>query len=81
MKRITNPETGKFRRFEMTEEEYRALVDDSEGLCVACGSIRGCCEPDARKYRCDDGCQQFTVYGVEELMLMGRIALQEGVES
>ena len=77
MKRITNPDTGKFRHFEMTEGEYKGLVDCYEGLCVSCGAERGCCEPDARRYECEEGCGKRTVYGAEELMLMGRIKLSE----
>jgi len=77
MKRVTNPDTGKFRHFEMSEDEYRALVDNYEGICTACSEVRGCCEPDARKYECTDGCREMRVYGAEELMLMGRIKLSE----
>jgi hypothetical protein len=73
MERVTNSETGKFRFFLMSEGEYRALTDDYEGLCVACGATRGACEPDARKYDCTEGCGRFMVYGAGELMLMGRI--------
>ena len=78
MRRVTNPETGKFRTFEMTEAEYHELTNDHLGLCVACGETRDCCEPDARRYRCDGGCEAMTVYGAEELMVMGRVAIVEG---
>ena len=77
MKRIVYPDTNKFYRFEMTLGEYQALVDDYEGLCIACGAARGCCEPDARKYECTDGCGQFRVYGAEELMMLDRIKLED----
>jgi hypothetical protein len=40
------------------------------GFCFACGAMQENCEPDARKYRCDD-CRQNEVYGAEELVLMG----------
>jgi hypothetical protein len=76
MKRITG-ETGKFQRFEMLEEEYKDLTDAMEGLCVACGSVRDCCEPDAERYDCED-CEKRTVYGTEQLLLMGRIEFSEG---
>ena len=42
------------------------------GYCLACGAMQECCEPDARKYRCDN-CQKNEVYGAEELLLMGRV--------
>jgi hypothetical protein len=42
------------------------------GFCLACGAMRECCEPDARKYKCDE-CEMHYVYGAEELMLMGRV--------
>jgi hypothetical protein len=42
------------------------------GYCLACGAMRDCCEPDARKYNCED-CKEPQVYGAEELMFMGRV--------
>lgn len=42
------------------------------GFCLACGAERGTCEPDARKYPCEE-CGLNQVYGAEELMLMGRV--------
>lgn len=47
-----------------------AQRDDGTGFCVSCGAQHGGCEPDARKYECDD-CGKHTVYGAEELLLMG----------
>jgi len=43
--------------------------DDYTGICIDCGSEQGGCEPDARKYKCED-CGKNTVYGAEELLLM-----------
>ena len=43
---------------------------DNPGFCIACGAEHYECEPDARRYPCDDGCGR-TVYGAEELVLMG----------
>lgn len=40
------------------------------GLCRNCGEEKDRCEPDARGYTCDV-CGKPTVYGAEELMLMG----------
>jgi hypothetical protein len=48
-------------------EEYR---DMDIGMCVKCGAEKECCEPDARKYKCDD-CGLRSVYGSEELLIMG----------
>ncbi len=42
------------------------------GFCLECGAMQECCEPDARKYHCDN-CGKSEVYGAEELLLMGRV--------
>lgn len=47
------------------EEEYL-------GFCLACGSTRGSCEPDARRYPCEK-CKAEKVYGIPELALMGLV--------
>lgn len=44
--------------------------DDNIGFCTACGAEQGNCEPDARRYECEE-CGKKTVYGAEELLLMG----------
>jgi hypothetical protein len=75
MKRLTTDE-GKFARFEMSEDEYLDLVANDLGLCVSCGSERDCVEPDAERYPCEE-CGSRKVYGVEQLMLLGRLALRE----
>lgn len=43
--------------------------DDGTGFCIACGNEQGGCEPDARKYKCNN-CEQMKVYGAEELLMM-----------
>jgi len=43
--------------------------DDCIGFCVACGEETNGVEPDARKYTCDS-CDEKTVYGAEELLIM-----------
>ncbi len=53
------PETTRFR---FTVEELQQADDLSEGFCLACRSPRGCCEPDARAYPCDE-CGELAVYG------------------
>ena len=44
-------------------------LDESVGICTACGNEQGCCEPDARRYRCE-ACDERAVYGAQELLLM-----------
>lgn len=43
--------------------------DDHTGICGECGGEQDGCEPDARKYECDD-CGAKAVYGAEECLLM-----------
>lgn len=40
----------------------------NDGICIACGSEQGGCEPDAEKYICEC-CGEAAVYGAEQLML------------
>jgi hypothetical protein len=42
--------------------------DDYTGICLVCGEEQGGCEPDARKYRCEN-CDALAVYGAEELLM------------
>ena len=44
--------------------------DGDWGFCLGCGNHQTGCEPDARRYKCDD-CGAAKVYGAEELALMG----------
>jgi len=57
------------------------MADVQEGCnggCLACGEIQyGCVEPDARGYACES-CGANKVYGLEELVLMGRLDLEGG---
>ena len=39
------------------------------GICLACGHEQEGCEPDARRYVCDE-CGQSEVYGAEECLFM-----------
>jgi hypothetical protein len=59
----------------LTEAEYRALLDDYCGVCVACGSVRENTEPDAEKYHCEE-CGEDKVYGVEVAFLTGRVEIE-----
>lgn len=47
-------------------------MQDYMGFCIKCGCERDNCEPDAREYDCE-GCGQNTVYGAEEILLMGLV--------
>lgn len=57
-----------FARFETATENYL-------GFCVTCGRSRKHCEPDAREYPCAK-CKTNTVYGAEELLIIGEIELR-----
>jgi hypothetical protein len=64
------------RIFPISESEYYRLRDDCcGGVCIACGEIvdEGV-EPDAERYECDV-CGQKRVYGIEQALLIGRIAI------
>jgi hypothetical protein len=56
-----------------TLEEYEEMEESMSGACIACGTWRDCCEPDAREYPCEE-CGKNTVYGAGELVLMGLIS-------
>ena len=59
----------------ITEERIEEAVKsemfglENPGFCIACGADADGCEPDARKYKCED-CGERAVYGAEEIMLM-----------
>jgi hypothetical protein len=68
------------KTFEMSESEFIHEADDMLGLCINCGDDYGdSLEPDARKVECPT-CERKTVYGIEELLLMGRISFVEEEE-
>ena len=48
------------------EAAYTSL--DNPGFCIYCGADADGCEPDARRYECED-CGENGVYGAEELLL------------
>ncbi len=50
----------------------KTLWDIHMVFCRACGASHDCCEPDARRYHCDE-CHFDQVYGAEELVLMGAV--------
>lgn len=70
---------GRFVRVGMTEAEFHCMNENSEGLCVACGEIASGVEPDAERYECE-GCGDPFVWGVEQLLIMGRVEITGGLE-
>jgi hypothetical protein len=59
----------------VTEAELFRAQDEYQGWCRCCGDFtRDCCEPDARKYKCPV-CGEHEVYGAEEAVLCGYLAL------
>ena len=54
-------------------EEIEEGMENMCGFCVDCGAERSCCEPDARKYECEE-CGEKKVYGAEELIVMGLVS-------
>ena len=49
-------------------DRYQTTLDNP-GICVFCGEEQDGCEPDARKYKCEN-CGENGVYGAEELLMM-----------
>lgn len=62
---------------EMSEDEFLNHREEYNGICLACSDITyGEVEPDARRYQCAT-CGKKHVYGIEELLLMGRIEIED----
>mgnify|MGYP001579567134 FL=1 len=60
--------------------ELMAAIDENNsaactnwGFCLQCGMQQEGCEPDARRYKCED-CGKRSVYGAEEILMMGTYA-------
>lgn len=60
----------------MTEQDFREYRNDDGGFCIKCGADAYGVEPDARRYECE-GCGANAVYGIEELLMMGKITFKE----
>lgn len=57
----------------ITEDCYTEADEENLGFCISCKRFTtSCCEPDARKYECEE-CGKNTVYGAEEALIMGVI--------
>jgi Zn finger protein HypA/HybF involved in hydrogenase expression len=60
-----------------TLKEIQEAADENQGWCTNCEEwTHDNCEPDARKYECPE-CEHNTVYGAEELIVMGLVDLSE----
>ena len=71
----TKPTTPKRLVFAMREETFSRKSEDGYGRCLGCGAEAHYVEPDAREYTCER-CSAPRVYGLEELLIMGRIVLK-----
>ena len=60
----------------LSESEYFRLNEDCGGFCLACGDEAYGVEPDARHRRCES-CGEFRVFGAEELLVMGKLEIEE----
>lgn len=61
--------------FDMTASEYDEYIASNAGGCTQCGEIDedNFYEPDAKFCDCPMCGAQMSVYGIEELLLMGQI--------
>ena len=78
----SNKSPNKIVGFAMSETEFNESRAEYQGICLYCGAMAGECETDARKYQCEE-CALEQVYGTEELLLMGKIRIEnedEGME-
>ena len=66
-------------RLVMSESEYLEADELYLGYCLGCGSDQGECEPDVRGRVCES-CGARRVYGAQELLIMDKVILLEGVE-
>lgn len=58
-----------------SETEYSELENDNFGLCLNCGADHYSCEPDAKRYHCED-CGENRVYGIASLAMNGRVVFE-----
>jgi hypothetical protein len=63
--------------FSMSEDCLESFMEDMTGLCTACGEeYDGRLEPDAHNVKCTS-CGEYEASGVEELLLRGKIELED----
>jgi hypothetical protein len=59
----------------ISEADYYAHCNSSDGVCTACGEIRiGSTEPDAENYPCE-ACGERKVIGIELAMMLDYIEI------
>lgn len=56
----------------LTLEEFEEYNEANIGHCINCGATTDYCEPDASEYPCPECCEH-TVYGAQELLVMGYV--------
>ena len=62
--------------FVMEQDVFSDFSDQLLGYCVNCGEEHSdSLEPDARNVTCDY-CNQDKVFGMEELLMMGKISFE-----
>jgi hypothetical protein len=65
---------------EISMSAYEEAAESYEGFCIECRAFTTSqCEPDARRYRCEE-CGKKAVYGAEEALMMGLVAIGEDDE-
>lgn len=70
----------KTKTFTVSESEFNIFENDMTGWCIECGEEHdSCVEPDARRYPCSN-CKKQGVFGVEQLLLEGRLDFFDGTE-
>jgi tRNA(Ile2) C34 agmatinyltransferase TiaS len=69
---IVRNAAGKIIGKKFTVARLERAANENRGFCVACGASKGECETDARAYKCES-CGLPTVFGAEELALMGHV--------
>lgn len=60
----------------LTEDQFHEYNEMLLGICITCHETTENCEPDAERYRCLN-CETNTVYGTEQLLLMGLVSIEE----
>lgn len=78
---VTNKAGDKVTRYmPIFDAEFERLASgttlDNPGFCIRCGAEAEGCEPDARRYECEN-CGERGVYGLEELVMMNWISLED----
>lgn len=55
------------------EQVEKAISQGNIGFCLTCGWVYDGIEPDVSAYLCEEGCGFNTVYGAEEILIMGEV--------